>query len=158
MWGFPDGSDGKASACSAGDPGSTPGLGRSLGEGNGNPLQYSCLENPTDGGVWQSTVHGVTKSRTWLSDFIHFLQEPQVILAVGNKLIDSVVDITLLCKLNAQITFGFPDGSDGKASAYNAGDPGPIPGLGRPPGEGNGNPLQYSCLGNPMDRGASHGL
>ena len=45
-------------------------------------------------------------------------------------------------------------GSDSKASAYNAGDPGPIPGSGRSSGEGNGNPLQYSCLGNPMDRGA----
>ena len=49
---------------------------------------------------------------------------------------------------------GFPDGSDGKASAYNAGDPGSIPGLGRSPGEGNGTPLQYSYLENPMDRGA----
>ena len=48
---------------------------------------------------------------------------------------------------------GFPGGSDGKASAYNAGDLGSIPGLGRSPGEGNGNPLQYSCLKNPMDRG-----
>ena len=48
----------------------------------------------------------------------------------------------------------FPGGSDGKASAYNEGDPGLIPGLGRSPGEGNGNPLQYSCLGNPIDRGA----
>ena len=48
----------------------------------------------------------------------------------------------------------FPGGSDGKASVYNAGDPGSIPGLGRYPGEGNGNPLQYSCLENPMDRGA----
>ena len=47
----------------------------------------------------------------------------------------------------------FPGGSDGKASAYKAGDPGLIPGLGRSPGEGNGNPLQYSCLENPMDRG-----
>ena len=47
----------------------------------------------------------------------------------------------------------FPGGSDGKASVYNAGDPGLIPGLGRSPGEGNGNPLQYSCLENPMDRG-----
>ena len=47
-----------------------------------------------------------------------------------------------------------PGGSDGKASAYNVGDPGLIPGLGRPSGEGNGNPLQYSCLENPMDRGA----
>ena len=48
----------------------------------------------------------------------------------------------------------FPGGSDGKASAYNAGDPGSIPGSGRSPGEGNGNPLQYSCLENPMDGGA----
>ena len=46
----------------------------------------------------------------------------------------------------------FPGGSDRKASAYNAGDPGSIPGLGRSPGEGNGNPLQYSCLENSMDR------
>ena len=46
----------------------------------------------------------------------------------------------------------FPGGSDGKASAYNAGDPGSIPGLGRSSGEGNGNPIQYSCLENPMDR------
>ena len=48
----------------------------------------------------------------------------------------------------------FPGGSDGKASVYNAGDLGLIPGLGRSPGEGNGNPLQYYCLENPMDRGA----
>ena len=48
----------------------------------------------------------------------------------------------------------FPGGSDGKASVYNAGDLGSIPGSGRFPGEGNGNPLQYSCLENPMDRGA----
>ena len=50
--GFPGGSDGKASVCNAGDLGSIPGLGRSPGEGNGNALQYSCLENPTDGGTW----------------------------------------------------------------------------------------------------------
>ena len=49
---------------------------------------------------------------------------------------------------------GFPGGSEVKASAYNAGDLGSVPGLGRCPGEGNGNPLQYSCLGNPKDRGA----
>ena len=49
---FSGGSDGKASAYNAGDPGSTPGLGRSPGEGNGNSLQYSCLENPMDGGTW----------------------------------------------------------------------------------------------------------
>ena len=58
------GSDGKASAYNVGDPASVPGLGRSPGEGNGNPLQYPCLENPTDRGAWYATVHGVTKSRT----------------------------------------------------------------------------------------------
>ena len=63
------GSDGKASARNAGDLGSIPGLGRSPGEGNGNPLQYSCLENSMDGGAWWATVHGVTKSQTRLSDF-----------------------------------------------------------------------------------------
>ena len=65
--GFPGGSEGKASACNAGDLGLIPGSGRSPGEGNGNPLQYSCLENPKNGGTWWATVHGVSKSR--LSDF-----------------------------------------------------------------------------------------
>ena len=60
--GFPGGSDGKESACDAGDPGSVPGLGRSSGEGHGNPLQYSCLENSMDRGPWGATVHGVGKS------------------------------------------------------------------------------------------------
>ena len=55
---FPGGSDGKVSVYNAGDPGSIPGLGRSPGEGNGNPLQYYCLENPTDRGAWQATVMG----------------------------------------------------------------------------------------------------
>ena len=59
----------KASVYNAGDLGSIPGSGRSPGEGNGNPLQYSCLENPMDGGAWWAAVHGVTKSRTRLSDF-----------------------------------------------------------------------------------------
>ena len=58
------GSDGKESACNAGDPGSIPELGRSSGEGNGNPFHYSCLENPMDGGTQQPTVHGVAKSWT----------------------------------------------------------------------------------------------
>ena len=60
----PGGSDGKASACNVGDLGWIPGLGRSPGEGNGNPLQYSCLENPMDRGAWWATVHGVAKSWT----------------------------------------------------------------------------------------------
>ena len=59
---FPHSSVGKESACKAGDPGSIPGSGRSPGEGNGSPLQYSCLENPMDRGAWQdTTVHGVTR-------------------------------------------------------------------------------------------------
>ena len=62
--GFLGGSDSKESTYNAGDLGSNPGSGRSLGEGNGNSLQYSCLENPMVGGAWWTTVHGVTKSRT----------------------------------------------------------------------------------------------
>ena len=65
-WGFLACSDDKESACSAGDLGSIPGSGRDPGEGNGNPLQYSCLENPVDRRAWQ--VRGVTKSQTPLSD------------------------------------------------------------------------------------------
>ena len=61
--GFPGGSGGKESACNIGDPGSIAGSGRSPGEGNGNPLQYSCLENPMDRGAWLAIVHGVAKSQ-----------------------------------------------------------------------------------------------
>ena len=61
-------SDGKEFACNAGDPGSIPGSGRSPGEGNGNLLQYSCLENPMDRGAWWAVVHGVAKSQIRLSD------------------------------------------------------------------------------------------
>ena len=79
--GFPGGSDGKEFACNAEDLGSIPGTGGSpeegnsnplpsqCGEGNGTPLQYSCLENPMDRGAWKAAVHGVAESRTWLSDF-----------------------------------------------------------------------------------------
>ena len=98
-----------------------------IGEGNDNPLQYSCLENPRDGEAWWAAVYGVAQSRTqkkWLSSS------------------------------SSSLTKGFPSGSGGKVSACNAGDPGLIPGLGRDSGKGNGNPLQYSCLENPMDRGA----
>ena len=59
--GFPGGSDGKESACNAGDLGLIPVLGRSPGDGNGNPLQYSCLENPMDREAWQAAVCGVSK-------------------------------------------------------------------------------------------------
>ena len=66
--GFPGGSDGKESTCNAGDPGLIPGLGRSPGEGNGYPFQYSCLKNSMDRGHWWATVHRVTKDMTeWLT-------------------------------------------------------------------------------------------
>ena len=60
--GFPGGSGGEESTCNAGDPGLIPGLGRSPAEGNGYPLQYSCLENSMNKGAWRATIHGVTES------------------------------------------------------------------------------------------------
>ena len=66
-WGFPDGSVVNNLPVNTGDAGSTPGSRRSPGKGNGNPLRYTCLENPTDKGVWWATVHGVRKRWTWLS-------------------------------------------------------------------------------------------
>ena len=122
-WDLPDGSEGKASACNAGDQGLISGLGRSPGEGNGNPLQYSCLENPMDREAQQATVHGVAKSWTQLSNFTH----------------------------SPLIEIGLPCGSPGEESACNVGDLGSIPELGRSPGEGNSYPLQYSGLENSMD-------
>ena len=68
----PGGSEVKASACNVGDLGSIPGSGRSPGEGNGNPLQYSCLENPMDRRAWWATVHGVPKNWTRLSNLTNF--------------------------------------------------------------------------------------
>ena len=64
IYDFPGDSNGKVSAYNEGDLGSIPGSGRSPGEGNGNPLQYTCLENPMDEGTWQTMVHGVAESRT----------------------------------------------------------------------------------------------
>ena len=72
--GFSGGSDGKESVCNAGEPGSIPGWGRCPGGGNGNPLQFSCLENSMDRGTWWAIDHGVTKSWTWLSNQ-RFLRE-----------------------------------------------------------------------------------
>ena len=108
-----------------GDLGSIPGLGRAPGEGHGDPLQYSCLENPMDGGAWWTTVHRVTKSWTRLSDFTFFLS------------LHSLKEL--------------PWRLSGKESACHVGDLGSIPGLGRSPGEGKGYPLQYSGLENSMD-------
>ena len=72
--GFPGGSDGKKSTCSVGDLDLIPGSGRSPGEGNGYPLQYSCLENPMDRGAWWAAVCRVAKSWTQLSEFYFSLK------------------------------------------------------------------------------------
>ena len=72
------GSDGKAPACKVGDAGPIPGSGRSPAEGNGNPLQHSCLENPMDRAAWRATVHGVAKSQTRLSDFTFLLSTGKI--------------------------------------------------------------------------------
>ena len=80
---FSGGSDGKASVYNVGDLGLSPGLGRSPGEGNGNPLQYYCLENPMDRGAWQAAVYWVAKSRTRLSDFI-FIDNIRVLVETIN--------------------------------------------------------------------------
>ena len=100
----------------AGDPGSIPGLGRSPGEGNGNPLQYACLENPMDKGAWQSTVRGVER--------------------VGHYLVTKSPPQFFKCLIEFT----------SEAFPCSEGNLGLIPGLERSPGEGNGNPLQYSCL------------
>ena len=94
---------GKESACRARDPDSIPGVGRSSGDGNGCPLQGSCLENSMDRGAWWAIVHRVTKSWTQLN--------------------------RLSMHASKQLTlWGFPDGSESKESACNAGDPDLIPG------------------------------
>ena len=75
--GFPRGSVGKESACNAGDLGLIPGSGRAPGEGNSNPLQYSCLENSIDEGARQGTVHGIAKNQTRLCDYVLLLPSTQ---------------------------------------------------------------------------------
>ena len=105
------------------DMGSIPGSGTSPGGGHGNPLQYSCLENPMDRGAWRATVLGVAESD--MTEQL-MLWASQVVLAVKNL----------------------------PAKAGDIRDRGLIPGSGTSPGGGRGNPLQYSCLEKPMDRGA----
>ena len=102
--GLPGGSDGKVSAYNVGDTGSIPGSGRSPGEGIGNPLQYSCLENPMDRGAWLAIVHGVTKSCPWISNFtfifttLFFLK---IVLAIQSLLcfLINFRIILVLCKM-----------------------------------------------------------
>ena len=133
--GFPDGSDGKESVYSAGDPGLIPGSGRSPGEGHSNPLQYSYLENPMDGGAWQAIVHGVEKSWTRLSHLtslhftsLHFTTEEgqKIVLqngahevfnhkeannidktkkSVGEKKVDVIIEMFANVKLSEDLNF-----------------------------------------------------
>ena len=110
-----------------------PGSGRFSGEGNGNPLQCSCLENPRDGGAWRAAVFRIAQSRTRLKRLSSSSSSSD---CISTNAVNSLV---------AQMV---------KASAYKARDPGSIPRSGRSSGEGSGNPLQYPCLENPMDGGA----
>ena len=145
-------------------------------EGNGTPLQYSCLENPMDGGAWRATVHGVVKSQTRLTDFtftFHFhalekemathssvlawripgTREPGGLPSMGSHRVWH--DWSDLAAVAAYMhTEGFLGGLVVKNPLASAEDAGLIPGSGGCPGGGNGNALQYSCLGNPMNRGA----
>ena len=144
-------------------------------EGSGNPLQYSCLENPMDRGAWKAAVHGVAKSWTWLSDFtftFHFhelekkmathssilawripgMGEPGGLPSMGLHRVGH--DWSDLAAAAAAISVsGFPVGSVGKESACKAVNLGLIPESERSSGGGDGNSLQYSCLKHPMYKG-----
>ena len=112
----PHSSEVKVSACNVGDLGLIPGSGRSPGEGNGNLLQYSCLENPMDWGAWWAQVHRVAKSRTWLSDFTHshvnkiffFLKERYYYSWQVNNLGVAAGNWSLWAVENLHITYGQP--------------------------------------------------
>ena len=128
---FPDNSAGKESACNAGNLASIPGLIRCLGGGHGNPLQYSCLENPhgqrslAGYNLWSCKESDMTEQLSTHTFKVFYLL-PWI-----------------------ELSTNFPGVSDGKGSASNVGHPGSIPGLWRSPGDGPGNCLQYSCLENP---------
>ena len=102
-----------------------------IGEGNGNPLQYPCLANPVDGGAWWAAVYGVAQSRTQLKQLSSSSSSIQYLDFQGGTVVKNL-----------------------PANAGGARDASSIPGSGRSPGSGNGNPLQYSWLENSMDRGA----
>ena len=141
------GSDGKASVCNAGDPVLIPGLERSPGEGNGSPLQYSCLENPMNLGAWQFTVHGVAKSRTRLHLHFHF-HKLTAMHRSDSWQVKELSSSPLLLRSGESDPAG--ENAVGLLADTSA-DLGSIPGLRRSPGEGKGCPLQYSGLENSMD-------
>ena len=127
-------------------------MGRSPGGGHGNPLLYSCLENLMDRGAWRAVVlgsHRVGHDRSYLASSRH--EHPKCTECYTSVVFPFFFFLTLI---HLKELWGFPDGSVVKNPSANAGDMGLIPGSGRSSGEGNGNPLQYSCLGNPMERRA----
>jgi len=140
IFGFPGDSVVKNHPADIGDVGSIPGSGRSLGVGNGNPLRYSCLENPMDRGARQAAVHRVAKSWTWLST------HRETFLVHRNSQWTGVGHWHLVI-----VGRGFLGGLASKESTCNAWDFSLIPGLGWSPGEGKGYPIQYSGLENYMD-------
>ena len=136
--GFPGGSDGKEPACNAGDLSSISGSGRSPGEGNGNPFQYSGLENPEHGGAWRATVHGVSQSRTRLSDFTFI-----VVTSFSHSLhVVKVLD-TQLCPTLSDPMDCSPPGSSQEFSRqeYWSGEPVPSPGDLSDPATKPGSPV-----------------
>ena len=121
-----------------------PGWGRSPGEGNGNPLQYSCLENPMEGGAWQATVHGVTKSRTQLSDFT-FNTDITFKPCFPRSASNFIFVYSLIF---------FPGGSDSKESTCNVGEVSSIPGWKDPLEEHMATHSSILAWRIPLDRGA----
>ena len=122
-----------------------------IGEGNGNPLQCSCLENPRDGGAWWAAVYGVTQSQTRLKWLSSSSSSDRLVRKSWKyaRIIKGEINLTIWGNLFGQWWLS------SKNLPAKQEDLGLIPGLGRFPGEWNGNPLQYSCLGNPIDKGAS---
>ena len=142
---------------------SIPGLGRSPGEGNGNPLQYSCLENPMDRGAWWATDCGVTKSQIQLKQlsmhtqcliiwiipllicvFIHQTLHYFFFFFYHKCCYECFIEVLVQMCASFLRVYTQEHSLVGKESACNAGDPGSIPGSGRSAGEGIGYPLQYS--------------
>ena len=134
--GFPGGSASKESACNVGDLGSVLGLGRSPEEGNGYPLQYSGLETSMD-----CIAHGVAKSRTRLSDITFSFCEAAAVVPSLAILLSPIPQLIHSLHSYSTVSLRQP-----WLNWALSGCPSP--------GEGNGYPLQYSCLENPMDRGA----
>ena len=139
--GFPGDSVGKESFCNAGDQDSIPGWGKSPGEGNGNPLQYSCLENSMDRGAWWTTVHGVTKSQTLLSIWA-CIKKSKRAWNISQVLLQRRLLLLFWASLVVQLIRNLPATQETWVQSLGWEDS---------PGEGKGNPLQYSGLEKSMN-------